>query len=56
MSNFIEDYLKNPEMAIASAAECSKSLSWADNVDENMIYTEIATGHFALYEVICITE
>lgn len=50
MRNFIEDYLKNPADAVASAVVSSDSLSWADDMDEEMIYNELATGQFRLYE------
>lgn len=51
MCNFIEDYLQNPTLAIVSlrneSCRCSK---WSDDVDEELIYTQIASPEFRLYE------
>ncbi len=51
MRNFIEDYLKDPSQAVASAAG-SSSAPWYDSIDEEMIYRQIATPEFRLYEEI----
>lgn len=51
MRNFIEDYLSNPSQAIASAAGSAPAL-WCDSIDEEMIYKELATGEFRLYQEI----
>ena len=48
MSNFIEDYLKNPSFAVAEAK--SRPMNWAENIDEEMIYSQISTPQFHLYE------
>lgn len=50
MRNFIEDYLSNPTLAIASASEASDHLGWADGIDENLIYAQISSPEFRLYE------
>lgn len=52
MNSFIEDYLQSPSSAIASARERSKCLSWASDVDEEMIYDTLSSGQFRLYEAI----
>ena len=52
MNSFIEDYLQSPSSAIASARESSKCLSWASDVDEEMIYDTLSSGQFRLYESI----
>lgn len=52
MNSFIEDYLQNPTSATASAQERSKGLSWASDIDDEMIYETLASGHFRLYEAI----
>lgn len=51
MKNFIEDYLQDPSQAIASAA-ASASKAWHDSIDDEMIYRQIATPEFRLYEEI----
>ena len=50
MSNFIEDYLNNPSFAVAEAK--NRPMSWADDVDEDMIYSQISTPQFHLYEAV----
>ena len=51
MSNFIEDYLDNPTLAIASlCSESGKCNSWSDSIDEELIYSQIASPEFRLYE------
>ena len=51
MKTFIEDYLQNPSQAIENACQ-TISGSWNDNVDEDMIYAQIASPEFRLYEAI----
>ena len=55
MKSFIEDYLQDPGQAIADAVSASKSLGWSDNIDEDLIYAQIASGEFRLYEDIVIS-
>ena len=52
MNSFIEDYLQSPSAAIASAQERSRSLSWASDIDDDMIYDALASGQFKLYETV----
>lgn len=52
MNSFIEDYLQSPTSAIASARERSKDLSWASDIDEEMVYETLSSGQFRLYEAI----
>ena len=49
MRTFIEDYLQDPSQAIENARQ-SASGSWYDNVDEEMIYAQIASAEFHLYK------
>ena len=49
MKTFIEDYLANPSAAIAKAAD-SISGKWYDNVDDDLIYSQISLPEFHLYE------
>lgn len=50
MKNFIEDYFQNPAQAIANARQTADAETWYDNIDEDMIYAQIASGEFKLYE------
>lgn len=52
MSNFIEDYLINPAAAIASAVEASADLAWAEDIDDDIIYSQIASPEFRMYQAI----
>ena len=54
MKTFIEDYLANPSAAIAKAAD-SMSGKWYDNIDDDLIYSQIASPEFRLYENIIFT-
>ena len=54
MSNFIEDYLDSPTAAILSARERSYDLSWASDIDEDMIYDSLASGDFKLLQSIIL--
>ena len=50
MRSFIEDYLQDPTMAVANARQTSDNDSRYDNIDEEMIYAQIASGEYRLYE------
>jgi hypothetical protein len=50
MRNFIEDYLVNPSLAIEAAQKAP--MSWAENLDEEMIFRQLASPEFSLYEEI----
>ena len=49
MKTFIEDFFQNPSKAIEKAQQ-AVSGSWYDTIDEDMIYEQIASGEFKLYE------
>lgn len=49
MRTFIEQYLNNSSAAITFA---NMSGDWMDSVDEDMIYRQLATPEFRLYEEI----
>lgn len=51
MKSFIEDYLHNPSAAIAKAAD-SMTGKWYDNIDDDLIYAQISSPEFRLYEEI----
>ena len=51
MKTFIEDYLLDPSQAIANARRID---SWADAIDDNIIYEQLASPEFRLYEeIVC---
>ena len=50
MKTFIEDYLQNPSQAIAEAQKLASAATWADNIDDEMVYAQIASPEFALYQ------
>ena len=52
MNTFIEDYLLDPSQAIANA---SASLNLSDPIDEDTIYTQLASPEFRLYEDIILS-
>ena len=56
MRTFIEDYILDPAQAIANACNSAKAASWCDNIDEDMIYAEIASPEFRLYEAIVFSQ
>lgn len=56
MRTFIEDYLLDPAQAIANARNSERTASWCDNIDEDMIYAEIASPEFRLYEAIIFSQ
>ena len=56
MRTFIEDYLLDPAQAIADARNSAQTASWYDNIDEDMIYAELASPEFRLYEAIIFSQ
>lgn len=52
MCTFIEDYLQSPAQAIQNAQIQSKSRF--DGIDENLIYSQIESSEFRLYETIVL--
>ena len=55
MKSFIEDYLQNPGQAIAEAAILSNHMNWSNDIDEDVIYAQIASPEFRLYEDIVVS-
>ena len=51
MKRFIEDYLQNPSEAVAKAAETLKG-RFQDTFDDDIIYQQISSPEFRLYEQI----
>ena len=56
MRSFIEDYLLDPTHAIANARESVPAESWSDNIDEDMIYAQISSPEFRLYEAMVFSQ
>ena len=52
MCSFIEEYLANPSQAVASAAQKVSVIDRFDAIDDEMIYKELASPQFRLYEEI----
>ena len=57
MNTFIEDYLQNPTSAVAKAKEAVTG-NWFDCIDEDVIYAQISSPEFRLYQemVFCPSE
>jgi hypothetical protein len=56
MGNFIEDYLRNPSLAISSARESADRKFRSDLFDEEKIYKEMESPEFHLYETVVMSE
>ena len=56
MGTFIEEYLKDPSLAISSVLEQLAETNRFEQVDDDSIYNELATGEFKLYEEIILCE
>ena len=55
MGTFIEEYLQDPSRAISSALEQLTKTNRFEQVDDESIYNELATGEFRLYEEIILS-
>lgn len=55
MKSFIADYLQDPASAVAGAQASCRQTMWFDNVDEEEIYRQLASGEFRLYEEIVLS-
>jgi len=53
MKTFIEDYLLNPSLAVANAR--MDAATWCESVDEEMIYAQISSPEFRLYEAMILS-
>lgn len=56
MRNFIEGYLADPAKAVSEARIEANQRFWYDGFDDDMIYKEIATPEFRLYEEIVMAD
>ena len=54
MKNFIDDYLADKAQTIADAIESAGRMKWCETIDENVIYSQIESAEFRLYqEMVC---
>lgn len=56
MNSFVADYLKDPSLAISGAQASCRQTMWLDNIDEDEIYRQLASGEFRLYEEIVLSS
>ncbi len=56
MRTFIEKYLHNSAAAMNSASASISSNDWMDSIDDEMIYRQLATPEFRLYEEIVLSS
>jgi hypothetical protein len=56
MRNFIEGYLADPAQAISEARLGARQRFWYDEFDDDMIYKEIATPEFRLYQEVVMAD
>ena len=56
MGTFIEEYLQDPSRAISSALKQLTETNRFEQVDDELIYQELATGEFRLYEEIILSQ
>ena len=56
MNSFIADYLQDPSLAVAAAQASCRQTMWLDNIDEDEIYRQLASGEFRLYEEIVLSS
>ena len=54
MKTFIEEYLQNPSQAIANAQKSTSAASWANDIDDDAIYSQIASPEFSLYQAMTL--
>lgn len=56
MTTFIEDYLHDPASAIQAAFEKAERRFHNFDIDDELIYKEIASSEFRLYEEIVMCD
>ena len=54
--DFIEGYLSDPAQAVSDARNEADQRLWYDEFDDEMIYREIASPEFRLYEEIVMAD
>lgn len=56
MESFISAYLMNPSSAIAEGRLACNASGWSDNMDDDMIYAQLGSPEFRLYEEIVLSS
>ena len=56
MGTFIEEYLQDPSRAISSALKQLNGTNRFEQIDDDSIYTQLASGEFRLYEEIIFSQ
>ncbi len=56
MRTFLYDYLQNPSQAIADACQRADYKFMNSDISEDMIYAELASSEFRLYEEMVLCE
>lgn len=56
MNSFVEDYLSDCTQAIVSAAAEASGRKWYDEIDEELVYSQIASPEFRLYEEMILCD
>lgn len=56
MSTFIEDYLQNPTLAILNAKTVVENKVWHRDLDDELIYAQIDSPEFRLYEEVILSS
>ena len=56
MNNFVEDYPGNKDQVLASAIKEARERVWWNEIDENLIYNQIASPEFKLYQEIIFSD
>ena len=56
MDDFIKTYLEDKDLALSSAISQADNLGRCDSVDEEMIYKQLSSPEFNLYQeiILCI--
>ena len=52
MCNFVQDFPADQSGTMATAIQEARSLRWADLIDDESIYCQLASPEFRLYEEI----
>ena len=56
MKDFIETYLADKNQALRAAREEAAKMRWCDSMDDEMIYAQLASPEFRLYQEIVFSE
>ena len=56
MCDFIEDYLRNPSAAISEALRRVREMNGSARFDDQLVYRQIASPEFRLYEQIILSN